>query len=365
MLRRNGGHPGHVFNLGHGVLPETDPDVLERVVELVHAEGRATADRALTRRRRRRGRDGLRHARRRPTTSSAYYTHIRRGRPPDARAAGRPRRAATTPSAASRRWPSAPRRSAPASPAALDERAPGRCRGRARARSTPRPFIEDAVADAGRRRASTDVVGLVLAPHYSAVSVGEYQRRAAEAAAGRGVRRDRRSTAGTCEPAYLDFLAARRRRRPGRRCPSATQGALHRPLASPSGCWSDDPYPDQLRASAAAVAEPGRAAPVGRVGASPGRAPARTPEPWRGPDILEVIRDLAATGRADGRAASARRASSSDHLEVLYDLDIEARGRGRRGRAWPSPAPASLNDDPAVMARARRPGRRLAAAPAT
>jgi uroporphyrinogen decarboxylase len=29
---------GHVFNLGHGVLPETDPDVLARIVDLVHAE---------------------------------------------------------------------------------------------------------------------------------------------------------------------------------------------------------------------------------------------------------------------------------------------------------------------------------------
>jgi uroporphyrinogen decarboxylase len=44
VLADNAGHPGHVFNLGHGVLPETDPSVLERVVELVHAEGRVEAD---------------------------------------------------------------------------------------------------------------------------------------------------------------------------------------------------------------------------------------------------------------------------------------------------------------------------------
>ena len=41
VLDRAGATPGHVFNLGHGVLPETDPAILERVVELVHAEGRA------------------------------------------------------------------------------------------------------------------------------------------------------------------------------------------------------------------------------------------------------------------------------------------------------------------------------------
>ncbi len=41
VLARAGTAPGYVFNLGHGVLPETDPAVLEAVVELVHAEGRA------------------------------------------------------------------------------------------------------------------------------------------------------------------------------------------------------------------------------------------------------------------------------------------------------------------------------------
>jgi uroporphyrinogen decarboxylase len=38
VLARAGGRPGHVFNLGHGVLPATDPDVLTRLCELVHAE---------------------------------------------------------------------------------------------------------------------------------------------------------------------------------------------------------------------------------------------------------------------------------------------------------------------------------------
>jgi len=41
VLMRAGTAPGHIFNLGHGVLPETDPAILEQVVELVHAEGRA------------------------------------------------------------------------------------------------------------------------------------------------------------------------------------------------------------------------------------------------------------------------------------------------------------------------------------
>ncbi len=40
MLAESEGHRGYIFNLGHGVMPETDPDVLTRIVDLVHAEGR-------------------------------------------------------------------------------------------------------------------------------------------------------------------------------------------------------------------------------------------------------------------------------------------------------------------------------------
>ena len=49
----------------------------------------------------------------------------------------------------------------------------------------------------------------------------------------------------------------------------------------------------------------------------------RTPEPWRGPDILDCIKEVAATGSADG-VLVVPQGFTADHLEVLFDLDIEA-----------------------------------------
>jgi ferrochelatase len=111
---------------------------------------------------------------------------------------------------------------------------------------------------------------------------------------------------------------------------------------------SGDPYPDQLRATAVAVAD--------RLGLAEGpgwqigwQCAGRPPEPWLGPDILEVI-DTLATGpdAVEGVIVSAV-GFVADHLEVLYDLDIEARHRAEvRGLAFDRTA--CVNDDPVVVA---------------
>jgi ferrochelatase len=63
--------------------------------------------------------------------------------------------------------------------------------------------------------------------------------------------------------------------------------------------------------------------------------------------VAEVIRDLGATGRAEGVLVCPQ-GFVSDHLEVLYDLDIGARGvAGEAGLAFGRTE--SINDDPAVM----------------
>jgi ferrochelatase len=112
-----------------------------------------------------------------------------------------------------------------------------------------------------------------------------------------------------------------------------------------------DPYPDELRSTAEAVAEA-----AGLSGwsnwAIAWQSAGRTPEPWLGPDILTVIDDLAA---AENEAGNQRGVLVSavgfvaDHLEVLYDLDIEASKRAAsHGLAFDRTA--CVNDDATVFA---------------
>jgi ferrochelatase len=205
------------------------------------------------------------------------------------------------------------------------------------------PMIEAAVDDVVAR-GFRHVVGAVLAPHYSAFSVGQYLGRVRAAAEPHGLRVDGVESWAT-EPAFVNFLAADLRSRlsamPGRTRVLFTAHSLPERIIA-----AGDPYPDELRSTATAVAE--------RLGLVEGtdwqiawQSAGRTPEPWLGPDILEVIDTLGADDAVDGVIVSAV-GFVADHLEVLYDLDIEAAQRaGECGLAFDRTV--CVNTDGAVM----------------
>jgi ferrochelatase len=104
-----------------------------------------------------------------------------------------------------------------------------------------------------------------------------------------------------------------------------------------------DPYPDELARTAALVAEQLGLATYDFAFQSAGR----TGEPWLGPDILEEIRRL---GREGVRELVVRPVGFvADHLEVLYDIDIEAQGVAREAGIRLERA-RSMNDDPTFIA---------------
>lgn len=207
------------------------------------------------------------------------------------------------------------------------------------------PFIEDAVAELADAGAQ-EIVGVVLAPHYSRMSVGEYtSRAAAAAAAAAGAPHVSVVRSWHLAPGYIDFLSSALRDALGEIDADARAGAhvLFTAHSLPKRILDDgDPYPTELRETAEAVAA--------RVGLErwsvAWQSAGRTAEPWIGPDVLEVIDELADAGTPAVVVCSA--GFVTDHLEVLYDLDIEARGRAEeRGIAFARTA--SPNGDPLVM----------------
>jgi ferrochelatase len=276
-----------------------------------------------------------------PEQVEEYYTHIRRGNPPSpeqlAELVGR-YEAIGGISPLGRRTAA----QVAAVAAALEDAEPGRHVVRLGQKHAA-PFIEDAVADVLAEGVEA-VVGLVLAPHWSAFSVGQYHARAEAAAATGNV-----PFAGIDQwhllAELIDFQADALRRALAA-MPEATK-VVFTAHSLPERVLVDDPYPDQLHESAEAVAAAvglNRWAGWGLGWQSAGR----TPEPWRGPDILEIIRDLAGTGRAEG-VVVVPQGFTSDHLEVLYDIDIEARGAAEaEGLAFARTD--VVNDEPVVMA---------------
>ena len=276
----------------------------------------------------------------RPEDVEAYYTDIRRGRPPTSeQLADLVRRYDAIGGISPLRERTEAQRDG--LQRALDDRAPEQFEVVLGFKHVA-PSIEDAMADL-RERGFRRVVALVLAPHYSALSVGEYLSRA-RAAAGDRIGLTAIESWAT-EPAYVDFLA----------------GTVHDALATmPEGTKvvftahslpervtaMGDPYVDELRSTATAVAELVGLAPWAGW-ATAWQSAGRTPEPWLGPDVLTVIDDLAGTGRATGLLVCPC-GFVADHLEVLYDVDIEAAARAS-SLGLPFARTRVLNDDDAVL----------------
>lgn len=277
-----------------------------------------------------------------------YYTDIRRGRPPTdellAELTGRYEAiGGLSPLAA---LTEAQR---DAVQRALDAVQPGRFRVTLGLKHA-HPMIEEAVADVAAAGAEK-IIGLVLAPHFSSYSIGQYVGRATTAAEPHGINVIGIDSWAT-EAAFVDFLAADMRSRLAKMPPTTkvlfTAHSLPQRIID-----AGDPYPNELRATAVAVAA--------ALGLREGeewdiawQSAGRTPEPWIGPDVLDAIDALAASDKPPAGVLVCACGFVADHLEVLFDLDIEAK-KHAESRGLVFDRTSCVNDDPTVMeALARR-----------
>ena len=274
---------------------------------------------------------------------AAYYTDIRRGRPPsDEQLADLIRRY----DAIGGLSPLIDRTEAQRSALAeeLENETPGTFTVAVGLRHAE-PSIEAAVgslADAGVAR----LVGLVLAPHYSTMSVRVYLQRAAAAAAARNIPFAGIESWAT-EPAYIESLT----RGIEASLSDVDQGSRTHVLFTAHSLPrrvldAADPYPSEVAATAGLVAA--RAGLVGDRWSIAWQSAGRTAEPWLEPDLLSTIHALAASSEADAIVVCPC-GFVADHLEVLYDLDVEARQRAEAAGLTFRRTPV-INADRGVMA---------------
>jgi ferrochelatase len=205
------------------------------------------------------------------------------------------------------------------------------------------PMIEAAVNELAVR-GFQHIIGLVLAPHYSSFSIGQYMGRARAAAEPHGITVTAIDSWAT-EPAFVEFLAADLRSRLSA-MPANTKVLFTAHSLPQRIIDAGDPYPDELRSTAEAVAIAAGLDSWSSWSIA-WQSAGRTPEPWIGPDILAVIDDLAASENASGVVVCAC-GFVADHLEVLFDLDIEAKQHAEaKGLAFDRTS--CVNEDATIM----------------
>ncbi len=195
---------------------------------------------------------------------------------------------------------------------------------------TPRiaEAAEQALAEGAER-----VVGLVLAPHFSRMSVGGYHRQLEEALAGR---------------AELVFIASYHAFEPFIELLTARVGETDAHVvftahSLPERILADgDPYKEQLLETSSLVAE--RAGVESWSFAFQSESP--TGEPWLGPDILDQLEGL--HGEGVRKVLVAPIGFVADHLEIYWDIDVEAREKAAE-LGLGLERTESLNDDPAFI----------------
>jgi ferrochelatase len=173
------------------------------------------------------------------------------------------------------------------------------------------PRISDAV-DAALAGGARVLVGLVLAPHYSRLSIGGYRRLLDEAVASR---------AGVSfveswfdDAGFVAFLAGRIR--------DTDAHVVFTAHSLPARILDEgDPYRDQLLETARLVAD---TAGIEDWSFS-FQSESPTGEPWLGPDILDHLTDLSERGIEDVLVCPV--GFVSDHLEIRWDIDTEAQER--------------------------------------
>ena len=205
------------------------------------------------------------------------------------------------------------------------------------------PWIEEVVGEMVDDGV-THAVGLVLAPHFSALSVARYQQKVAD---GLELYRGRIDFAHVSSyhdsPGLVEAFAGRVEEGLSRWAEDERDG-IHVVFSAhslPERVLADgDPYDAQCRETARLVAE--------RAGVPEDRwswayqSAGRTPEPWAGPDLGDHLVALAERGVRD--VVSVPVGFVSDHVEVLFDVDVKAR-KVAESVGIRLERPPALNDD--------------------
>ncbi|WP_071459085.1 ferrochelatase [Bacillus massilinigeriensis] len=184
------------------------------------------------------------------------------------------------------------------------------------------PFIEDAVKamhDDGIEQA----VSIVLAPHFSTFSVKSYNGRAKEEAEKLGGPEIVSVESWYNEPKFIEYWGEKVKDTYDS-MPESERGSAMLIVSAHSLpekiIHMGDPYPQQLADTAAMIAE---AAGVERYEVG-WQSAGNTPEPWIGPDVQDLTRNLFEKHRYKA-FVYVPAGFVADHLEVLYDNDVECK----------------------------------------